>query len=545
MRVVQRHRDLLPGTVALPPPEWSESGLFLGFNGTKEENPGRWSADGLPERRDCWWLDAILGGQRRVGDVDLTEATALMIGGPGAGKTAGWQAGVIAQWGDRGPVVAISTKPDQARWTGPLRERLGKVQVLDWPGKQAASLPWPRVRWNPLDGCGEDGAGVALDRMTSMIETVELGRPPSEAIWGVLAAQVLTAYFHAAALEEAGIERVLGWLRTSELDEPQRIITAHGSRAGFGRDLAALAGAAEDTRQSVMHSARPALAGLADPAVLDGCTPDMFEPAFDIDQFLDSSDTLYLLDKGGKATVSKLAPLTVALVNAIVEKGEQKADATTAGPGRVAGRLERPLLLVIDEAASISPLPNLVQVLSQARSRNIVVTVACQSWSQLTERWGVAGAGAIMDTAAYRLIGAGLQDMDFLTDISKSVGEKHVWSPTVGAQSSKGAGGKDAKSEGWALRETPILKASALVKLPEGTAVLVGREGWRVTKLPALPSLLEAMERAEELAAEPAAAAAEQAAREAALPGVWNGPPRRPSWWSRLLPGAGKREEPP
>ncbi len=518
-RFQNRFTPLPQGEVALPPPEWARSGIYLGLDAS-----ARFLTDGMPVRRGDWWQDAILGGQRSVRGVDVTEATALMLGGPGSGKTLGWLLGLVGLVDWPGPVLALSTKPDLARLAGPRRERLGKVQVLDWRGQQAASLPWPRVRWNPLDGC--EVAGVCKDRMTTMMETVELGRPPAEAIWAVLAIGALTAWAHAAALEGSGIERVLGWLRKDELAEPQKILKARGSRAGFGEDLAALAGKAEDTRQSILHSARPVLSALGDEAVLDGCTPDLLNPGFDIDGFLDSSDTLFVCDKGGKSATSPLAPLTVALVNAILEKAEAKADATTAAPGRLAGRLERPLLLVIDEVANISPLPNLVQVFSQARGRGIALAVAAQSWSQLTERWGPEGAGAIMDTAAYRLVGAGLQDMDVLTDVSKSLGEKQVWRPSVGSQSGgTGSAPHKGKSESHTLVETPNFKASALAALPEGKAMLLGREGARPVQLPALPSLLEAMERAGDLAAPRA---------DADLRAALAAPRAAPSRWSRL-----------
>ncbi|MDA8332027.1 MAG: TraM recognition domain-containing protein [Candidatus Dormibacteraeota bacterium] len=518
-------RHAMPeGMVALPPAGWGRTGIYLGM--AAGDGAGRWFTGGLPERGEDWYRDAILAGGRVVNGVPVTEATALMLAGPGGHKSLGWLLGLLGLQDWPGPVLCLSTRTDLARFAGPRRARLGKVQVLDWRGELAKTLPYQRVRWNPLDGC--EVPGVAKDRMTVMLETVELGRPPAEAIWSVLAVQALTAWAHAAALEGAGIKRVLGWLRKDELTEPQKIFKAHRSRAGFGEDLAALAGKAEDTKQSILHSARPVLAALADPAVLDGCTPDLIEPAFDIDSFLTSSDTLFITDKGGKSAASPLATLTVALVNALLEKAELNAAATEAGPGRLPGRLSPPLLVVIDEVANVSPLPNLVQVFSQARGHGIAVAVAAQSWSQLTERWGQPGATAIWDTAAYRLVGAGLQDMDFLTDVSKSLGERQVWRPSVGSQSG-GSGSSGAshrgKSESHTLVETPNYKASALAALPEGKAMLMGREGARPVQLPALPSLLEAMARAEDREVQRA-----NADVRAALAA----PRAVPSWWARL-----------
>lgn len=519
-----RRGSLPEGWVALPPADWGRAGLYLGI-----DEDSLWSLGHMPEDLARWWADVIWGGQRVVQGVDVTEATAIMLAGPGGFKTLGWLLGIVGLQDWPGPVLCLSTRTDLARFAGPRRARLGKVQALDWPGKQAATLGYPRVRWSPLDGCTDPG--LAHDRTSGMIATVELGRPPAEAIWSEGSAALLAAWFHAAALEGSGIERVLSWARRDELKEPQRIMKAKGSRAGFGEDIAALATKADGPRTSIIQSAHPPLAGFADPAVLDGCTPTLFEPGFDIEAFLNSSDTLFVLDKGGSGSMSKLAPLTVALVNAIVERQAAKADA--GSPGLL------PLLLVIDEVTNISPLPNLVKVFSQARGWKITTAVAAQSWSQMTERWGAAGASAIWDTAAYRLVGAGLQDQDgFLTNVSKTIGETEKWRESVGSQSGgSGTGSHKGKSESFTLMETPVHKMSYLARLPEGTAILIGREGVRPVQLPALPPLLEALEKAEDLADAEAVAAAHAA-------GGWVDPHRRQqSRWSKLLRIVGGERE--
>ena len=525
-------RPLPEGMVALPPPDWARSGLYLGM----DEN-SFWSQGHMPEDRARWYLDVIWGGQRVVRGVDVTEATALMLAGPGGYKTMGWLLGIVGLQDWPGPVLCLSTRTDLARFAGPRRARLGKVQVLDYRGQLAATLPYQRVKWNPLDGC--EVPGLVLDRVKVMYETVELGRPPAEAIWSEGAIGALAAWFHAAAVEGSGIERVLSWQRRNELVEPQRILKHHKSAAGFGENLAALAeSAAEQTTQSKLQSTHAVLAALADPAILAGCKPDMYD-GFDIDAFLDSADTLFVCDKGGKAKVSPLAPLTVGLVNAILEKAEALAAATPAGPGRLPGRLAKPLLVVIDEVANISPIPALDQVFSQARGHGYTVAIAAQSWGQIVDRWGEAVASAIWDTAAYRLVGAGLQDQDgFLTNVSKTIGEKQEWRKTVGSQSGGSGSGPSHKgrSESHTIMDTPRHKMRYLARLPEGTAILIGREGVRAVQLPALPSLLETLERAEALEAERDAAAFDAASARAR-----SGPSR----WSKLRRSLATRGERP
>ncbi|HUY24120.1 MAG TPA: TraM recognition domain-containing protein [Candidatus Saccharimonadales bacterium] len=529
-----RRRAASPADVALPPAGWGKAGIFLGWDPS-----AKWGPDGIPLCED-WWEAVVLGGARNVAGQWVTEATCGVAAGPGAGKSSGLLAGAVAFTGTQGPMVIGSTRPDLVFWTSAIRsKRGGKVQIIDWKGQQAASLPWPRVRWSPLDGCADPS--VCGERIDAMMDVIEMGRPQTEAFWHVQAGQVLSAYCHSAALEGSGMTRVLAWLRRGELLEPQRIIEAHGSRAGFGEELAALAGPASETRDSVMASARLVFASLSDPAVLDGCTPSA-EDAFDIDRFLDGPSTLYLLDKGSKSAVSKQAPLTVALVNAILERAEARADATPPGPGGIAGRLYPGLTLILDEVSNISPLPALPQILSQARGRGITVIFAIQSRSQLNQ-WGEAGAKAILDTSAYLLVGAGLgRDQEFLTTISKSLGERHVWRPSVGEQHPGGSGPahKAGSSESWSLMETPNLKASALASLPEGSAVLMGREGWRVVQIPALPGLepFRTMMMGDDAApvaeCPPSLLPAPEYGPEYG-PEDWCWPPASPPWWRRLL----------
>ncbi|HUY98140.1 MAG TPA: TraM recognition domain-containing protein [Verrucomicrobiae bacterium] len=463
-----------PSGVRLPPPGCWRAGCFLGF-----DPAARWDATGRP-RHARWWEDVVWGGARRLGGATLIEATAGMIAGPGAGKTLGWLVPLIltAQW--PGPVVVASTRLDLAGATAPARSRLGSVSVLDWRGPLARASGLPRVRWSLLDGCAD--AGIALDRAEQLVDTVELGSQRDKPIWRSGATNVVGLWLHAAALEGAGVDRIVQWARAEDLQEPQRVLTAHGSRAGFGAAAAALMGAAGETRAGVIATASPALAAVVtDPAVLDGCTPGAGD-GLDLDKFLAAAHTLYLCDRA-TGTVSKCAPLTVALVSALVERAEHRADAS------LHHRCDPPLLIVLDEIANISPLPGLVSLLSQARGHGITVVWAAQSWSQLTERWGVAGAAAIWDTTAYRQVGAGLRDMAFLTDISTSLGERSAWRPSVSESSGHGAAARGGRSKSYTLMETPYITASHLTRLPPGAAVLLGREGWRVVRLPPAPTI--------------------------------------------------------
>ena len=97
------------------------------------------------------------------------------------------------------------------------------------------------------------------------------------------------------------------------------------------------------------------------------------------DRLLDESATLYLI---GDAKASKLLrPIFLALLSEIVDRAYERA--TLAG-----GRLELPLLLCLDEAGNVAPLPNLAEIASTAPSHNIQLVSIFHDLAQARSRYG-------------------------------------------------------------------------------------------------------------------------------------------------------------
>ena len=104
----------------------------------------------------------------------------------------------------------------------------------------------------------------------------------------------------------------------------------------------------ERTRSSAYTTAETVLAAFADPGVLATTTR---QPTIDPDRLLDGgSHTLYIC--GPLHEQARLRPLFTALIEQTVARIYDRAN-------RSADRLPKPLLLVIDEAANIAPLPGL------------------------------------------------------------------------------------------------------------------------------------------------------------------------------------------
>jgi hypothetical protein len=99
-------------------------------------------------------------------------------------------------------------------------------------------------------------------------------------------------------------------------------------------------------------------------------------PQFDPAAFVRSKGTLYSLSKEGKGTAG---PLVTALTVTTVEAAEELAVHSRGG------RLETPMIGVLDEAANVCRWRELPKLYSHYGSRGIVLMTILQSWEFLNE----------------------------------------------------------------------------------------------------------------------------------------------------------------
>jgi hypothetical protein len=90
------------------------------------------------------------------------------------------------------------------------------------------------------------------------------------------------------------------------------------------------------------------------------------------------------------------------------------------------GRLDPPLLCVLDEAANICKISDLPQLYSHFGSRGILPISILQSYPQGARVWGEQGMAALWSAATIKVIGAGIDDAKLADDLSRLVGEHDV-----------------------------------------------------------------------------------------------------------------------
>ncbi len=380
----------------------------------------------------------------------------VAFGPPQSGKSAGLAIPALLEW--PGPAVASSIKTDLLSATIARRRRLGPVYVFD----PFALAGVPANTWSPLAGANTwDGALEVAWRLAAAGELDQRGVEGGD-FWAVAAEQRLAPLLYAAAASRAGIDSVVRWAYgqgTRELHqalaqlagEAKDELELEGAHAAYDA-VCAFEAQADRTRSSIEATVQALLRAYRFRRVARSAAGSEITA----DRLLDDAATLYLI---GDAKASKLLrPLFLALVGEVVDRAYERA--TLAG-----GRLERPLLLCLDEAGNVAPLPNLAEIASTAPSHNIQLVSIFHDLQQARSRYG-RQAETVVNSHRARMLLPGVADLETLRYFASLLGEEEARDLTR----TSGAGGS-SRSE--ARRRRPLMAAEALRQLPERHALLL------------------------------------------------------------------------
>ena len=196
---------------------------------------------------------------------------------------------------------------------------------------------------------------------------------------------------------------------------------------------------------------------MTDPAIMAWVTPPRTGalPVFDPGGFAASTATLYLLSKSRSAA----APLIAALTDTTMRAAEHRAE-------QMGGRLDPPMVVVLDEAANICRIADLPDLYSHLGSRGITPVTILQSYEQGVTVWGEAGMAALWGAATKKIIGAGVDSPRLARDLATLIGQHDVPVRSINY-------GEGRASESVSLRRQDILEPAAIRALPPGTALLL------------------------------------------------------------------------
>ncbi|MFE9601402.1 TraM recognition domain-containing protein [Streptomyces hokutonensis] len=375
------------------------------------------------------------------------EDVELDLMAPRAGKSTGIAVPRVLR--AQGAVLLTSNKSDVYAVTRAQREKAGTVWTFDPQGIAHS----PRAMWwNILGECHTiEGARRMAGHFVASVNDDTAKKD----FWISAAQNTLTALFLAAARGRAPLTDLLAWLADPADRTPIDLLREVGLIA-MAEQLQGTVRGAVETRDGIYETARQTASCLLDPEILAWVTPDPELPEFRPNEHVLGTDTLYLLSKdGGGSAAGVIAGLADATMRAGVVAAE-----------RMGGRLDPPLTAVLDEAANVCRISDLPDLYSHFGSRGINVVTLLQSYRQGARVWGDVGMDALWSAATVKLLGAGLDDSDFVQKISTLVGQHDVKTPSISRS-------KDGTSRSYSYRQEAVLPPDRIRALPKGTALLL------------------------------------------------------------------------
>ncbi len=365
-------------------------------------------------------------------------------------KTSGLAIPALLEW--QGPVLATSVKADLLGETLERRAALGEVMVFD--PAQVSGVESSRA--TPLHGAGSwRGAMEVAHWLVSAARSGAGGLGDAD-FWYAAAEKLLAPLLFAAASSGHTIEAVVRWL--DEGPEPseakiEALLEATGEAAAR-RAYQATQNREERQRSSVYTTAEMILAAYADPRVIEESSGADYTP----EKLLDGgANTLYLCapthQQERLRTVFSM--IVQELVAAVYER--------SAARGRP---LEPPLLLLLDEAANIAPVPNLAEIASTGAGQGVQLLTVFQDMAQVSSRYG-ARAATIVNNHRAKLFGTAISDAETLAYVSRLIGAGEF------EQRSRSSGerGRRSETEGETYRD--LAPATVVRERRPGSALLV------------------------------------------------------------------------
>ncbi|MHB1209971.1 MAG: type IV secretory system conjugative DNA transfer family protein [Acidimicrobiales bacterium] len=300
----------------------------------------------------------------------LAERSSLLIVGPTqAGKTSALVVPALLSWS--GPAVVTSVKRDVVDATLAWRSTLGSVHVLE-PGLDDG------LTWNPLEGV------TSLRHALRVARDLTSGSSAKGDIefWNTLSTKLVASLMMRAYSTGRDIFDVSAAVEHRQLDE---------WLAGGVRDDAC------DVLNSFLNHDTKTLDGVLTTAETMLLPWRFRQRMVSVREIVGRADTLYLCSPRGEQV--HYEPLFRGALRMILEEQQRRCD-----QGR-----QRPLLMVLDEAATVASLDELDQLAATVSGLDVTLVTVVQDFAQLAARWGPRAA-TIVNNHTTRMVLGGIAD---------------------------------------------------------------------------------------------------------------------------------------
>jgi type IV secretion system protein VirD4 len=338
------------------------------------------------------------------------RASVLCVGPAQSGKTTGLIIPAVLEWA--GPVVSTSVKADVVHDTHQARRERGDVLIFD----PTNCTRFEHSPWSPIAAARTwEGARRTA---ANLLGVADQGAAHSneDSFWKPAGARYLAPLLLAAAHGDNTMRDVLSWVSSMNKDEPKRLLTDcpnPGAQPGL-EALRSVWGADHRLQSSLMQTIATGLDAWQEPLIAKATMGDSQITAR---RLLDGPNTLYLIAPAHEQR--RLRGLFTALVADITAAAFERSAAT----GRP---IDPPLLLALDEAANIAPLPNLDEIASTGPGQGVQLLTVVQNISQAADRWGRDRAETIIANHRARVFCSGIGDRATLDYLRHTLGDEEI-----------------------------------------------------------------------------------------------------------------------
>ncbi|WP_370092466.1 TraM recognition domain-containing protein [Streptacidiphilus sp. MAP12-20] len=407
--------DSAPGAASAP--SWTEPpGASTGFGTTGGPHPDAGRAR-RPGRADYAYLpeQSVPGSVRRSAPpvyFVLPEGTTCVFAPEASAASRLALLGRVIAEAKTEPLLVVGADP--ALWAErPPYRRAARFDPQQLSGEDPEQ---PRGRWAPHTGC-EDTLVATARAHALLLPTVRPAADAEEQGVRDLAETLLRCWLHAAALDGRPFRHVARWAAGNGGAGRQEAVAilnttdAHRSGEGWGGLLQAALLRPSPTLDAALGRVRAALGALAELHILTACTPTSPSAALDPGALLRAGEvnSLYVLGHAGDARLREprdgaalpphdAMPLLGALVDDVFERARRTAVRSTAG------RLDPPLLFVLDDIAAVAPFPGLPDLMSRGGPLGLRALTLLRSPEQARARWGERAVHSLWTSADHRAV---------------------------------------------------------------------------------------------------------------------------------------------
>jgi type IV secretion system protein VirD4 len=379
----------------------------------------------------------------------------IALGPTQSQKTSGLVIPAILEWD--GPVLAAGVKPDLIGSTIGRRWQKGEVFLYD----PAGTTGMEANTWTPLSRC--DRWEGAYRMALSLVNASRLTRADRDAegtagdTTNLLAAMLL-----AAAVGGRSMSDVLRWGQRQDRDDISAGIDV--ANAPAARDaFESIWRLPDETRSRVYAQVPRVIDAYTDPTVKEASVGTQFTA----ERLLDGlANTVYVSLPAHEQR--RLGPLTMALVQDVVELAFERSRDRGAP-------IDPALLVVLDDAASSAPLPQLDLYAANAGGHGVQLVTAFRHLSQMRARYDDR-AEAVFANHRAKIILSGVTDAETLTVLSHLLGDetiRQLSTPAALARAAKDRGEGDSAAARSAARARGASPAEALGWISPGHGVLL------------------------------------------------------------------------